>query len=274
MFFSITTANIGGFLRPGTLIDVYKHRLQQDCDIICLQEFSIPNAKTTKKNFVSRKWQAIKNRWRIRKTPMKLATSFGQNFGNAILSKFKLSPSETQFLPINFGPAAEPIGLVQYTQINMAGYEHKLIIYNCHLPASYWGIGKRLNFFETLLKTNQKKHDNQPVIICGDLNTLYPKPGFKRYFMRFWHQTPWSNTQEDDGYKLSEQEHFHNVASQFGFKSAFAFSTPTWQFPGLPQYFFSTQLDWIFFKNLDLISTKIKPFVFDHRPLQAFFKLV
>lgn len=223
-------------------------------DIFCLQEAPMPKWA---KHFIG--YENF-----LPGLSAKVTEGYERN-DNIILSRFGFVERREIFFPRNLlGPdcQAEP---VSYAKINVK--QTNIHIYNCHFPITGAGPKTRYNLMNYLCE--QAAETNEPVVFCGDLNITILKPGLLRKIIQLWHQEPNSELQINNSF-LQEDERiiFSQLVKTFGFKDVFNLNTPTWS----PVYsrkweMFQLKLDWLLYKNLEIVEAKMGPYISDHRPL-------
>jgi endonuclease/exonuclease/phosphatase (EEP) superfamily protein YafD len=142
-------------------------------------------------------------------------------------------------------------------------------VYNCQFPIFRVGPSERKRLLHYILQ-DAAKHQG-PTIICGDLNTTIPAPGFKRTIIQNWHMEPNAEL-EIAGTFMHRDERFlvHDTITKHGFVEALDLHIPTWS--GLKTKLwelFHLKLDWFMVKNLTVVSTALGDYVSDHKAIEV-----
>lgn len=256
----------GQHFRHGPIIDFLKilpFIKQQQPVVVCLQEMT-EAAKKLGLGSLSGYQVFIPSR------NLASVRAYGSNH-NVILSKYPLVKCRDIMLPKNLVPQDAVAEAVSYAAVNIAG--RTIHIYNCHFPIIDAGPKSRLKILKYLFL--QAPDNGEPVIICGDFNVTIVKPGMSRRLIQWWHR---EHNQElyFDGKFLTTDERFafNGLAEANGYKEAFNLNTPTWS----PFYtklweLFGLKLDWLMYKNLEVMQAKMGPYISDHKPLMVTIKI-
>ncbi len=142
-----------------------------------------------------------------------------------------------------------------------------LRIYNCHFAIDGVGWQTRLKQIEYII--NDCSNFTGPVVICGDFNTVVPKPGWRRKLIQFVHQIP-----NDDllinNELMSEDERFlfNEAVTKAGFTEAFDLHKPTWSLLKTKHWeVLKLKPDWFLTKNLSVLSRTLGDYISDHRSM-------
>ncbi len=148
--------------------------------------------------------------------------------------------------------------------------EKTVRIYACHFAIRGLGIRERLWVLDRVLE--HAKGTKLPTIICGDMNTVVPKKGWRRWVALHGHKIEVASQMIDGKmYEGAETELFAKYAEAAGFLETFPLGQPTWALPYTSIEYTRLKLDWVFTKGLEIKSASMGPYITDHRPVHAKF---
>lgn len=143
-------------------------------------------------------------------------------------------------------------------------------VYNCHLKVIGVGIKERLKSLKHI--TKHAALFNGPTIICGDMNSLIPRSGIFRFFIKWFHNIKRQSMIVDGKYKLrDERVFFSEEAGKHGFADALPIKKATWAIPYTSFELFKMKLDWMLNKGFAKAEAHMGPYISDHRPVHAQF---
>lgn len=188
---------------------------------------------------------------------------------NVVLSRFPITHGSDVVFPI----WNQKRYLENATRADIKIKDKILRLYNCHLTIFRVGTATRLKQLEHILE-DSKKHDG-PTIICGDMNTSIPEPGWKRMLIKSAHLEPkhdllWRGRP----IKTDERELFYNKIIKHGFQEALNLHLPTWS-PIKSELWqmFNLKLDWFLVKDLEVLHARLGKYISDHKAIQTELKL-
>lgn len=146
-------------------------------------------------------------------------------------------------------------------------------IYVCHFQIFKTGVSTRLRQLERIF-ADAKRHTG-PIIICGDLNTTIPKPGWRRTLTDIWHQEPIDELIINGKLLTSEERSlFKKDILEHGYTEVLGPRTPTWSPFKTPAWqLFKRKLDWFIIKDLKPLDYKLGEYVSDHRAVHVTLRL-
>lgn len=141
-------------------------------------------------------------------------------------------------------------------------------IYNCHLGIV--GFGPRERAEQLRLVTRDARQHRGPVIICGDMNTTIPEPGFRRKIIQTFHRQPSESLYVDGQLVESDERYtFLNIAREEQFEEAIDIERATWGVSSLNWDLFGLKLDWLLMRELQKPHITLGDYISDHRSVHA-----
>ena len=188
----------------------------------------------------------------------------GYNF-NVILSRYPIVSAEEMVFP---NPNSKAV-LQNCTRVKIKLNEKHLLIYNCQLTIIKTGMATRLKQLEYIL-SDARKHSG-PVLICGDMNDVVPKSGWKRKIITLWDREPKKEMFVDGKFvDYEEKKLLSETIRKYGFTEALKLNVPTWSpLKSKILEMFKLKLDWFITKNLKVTSIKLDDYITDHKSIEA-----
>lgn len=140
----------------------------------------------------------------------------------------------------------------------------KFLVYNCHFNVSGQGMEERKEMItEIAVQASKYKH---PVIICGDMNTVIPDKKSLRKLVQLFHRFPTPDSKICGEFAdKNEKYYFLNAVQQFGFKELGDLEKNTWRDIITKRELFKLKLDWMLYKNCQLLKSQLGNWIGDHR---------
>jgi len=249
MNFSVLDWNIQGnkYYTRTNLKKIRPFLEETTADIICLQE-----GKEVVEKLNS--FTKIKNYYCV-------SSSENEDGANVILSKFPVVSSGIIVCP-NF--ANKFSGKAIWANIQIGDKIVK--IYNCHFGIIGVGPQERAKALKFII--NDSKSNQGATIICGDFNTTIPAQGWKRKFVRWFHNEPKESLLVDEelGSK-DERYYFNEIAKKENFCEVTEITKSTWSILRIKWEIFHLKLDWFFVRGLETPKIVLNKYVSDHRAI-------
>lgn len=244
-------------LWPIPFTKIVRYIEEHEADVVCLQEFPLEDSDS--------KLELLRKiGYEVHVGP-----SFHTPRSSAVLTLTKHRTSalgeQIYTLPPGMGgPLVDEDSRVLWFDCTIG--EKTVRIYACHFAIRGLGIRERLWVLDQVLE--HAKGTTLPTVICGDMNTVVPKSGWRRKVAYYGHKIL-DESQVVDGkmYNGAEAELFNKRAEAAGFRETFPIDTPTWALPYTSIEYTSLKLDWVLTKGLEVRSKTMGPYITDHRPV-------
>jgi endonuclease/exonuclease/phosphatase family metal-dependent hydrolase len=176
----VVSYNIQNAKRVPDAIEVLSASNLDNADVICLQEMDFRGVARVAESFA------------MNYVYYPAAIHRGNDFGNAILSRWPLSDDQKTILPHKNTDRTHRIAVSSHVRIG----DQNLLIFSVHLGVT---IGRRQRFEQLMTILNSVPDHSQKIIIAGDFNTLTSshtrvvhKPFKERNFRHATTNVPWT----------------------------------------------------------------------------------
>lgn len=151
--------------------------------------------------------------------------------------------------------------------------ENKLVkVYNCYLSVRSIGMGERTRILKDIL--DEANSFDDPVVVCGDMNTVIPDRINFRSLVKLWHGFPNPTIEEVGEYVNKNEKYiFHDTAKKCGFTELTNIDKNTWVVPFTKKELFNLKLDWFLTKGFEDTSYMFGECIGDHKSIIGHLKI-